>query len=64
MSTVRRAERKGLVYVRGYRMHDRQTPFKEGYLLTWIDQEKPREEAIGEVVESTRAMHREVIVLF
>jgi len=53
MSTVRRAESKGLVYVRGYRMHDRQTPFKEGYLLTWIDQEKPREEAIGEAVERT-----------
>jgi len=53
MSTVRRAEMKGLVYVRGYRTHDRQTPFKEGYLLTWIDQEKPREEAIGEAVERT-----------
>jgi len=53
MSTVRRAERKGLVYVRGYRMHDRQMPFKEGYLLTWIDQAKPREEAIGEAVERT-----------
>ena len=53
MSTVRRTERKGLVYVRGYRTHDRQTPFKEGYLLTWIDQEKSREEAIAEAVERT-----------
>jgi len=34
MNTVRRAERKGLVYVRGYRSHDRETPFKEGYLIT------------------------------
>ncbi len=32
MTHVRRFERKGLVYVRGYRTHDRQTPFKEGYL--------------------------------
>jgi len=53
MSTVRRAERKGLVYVRGYRMHDRQTPFKEGYLITWIDPGKPREQALEEAVQRT-----------
>lgn len=48
MGNIRRFERKGLVYVRGYRSHDGQMPFKEGYLLTWIDQDKPREKAIGE----------------
>lgn len=53
MDNVRRFERKGLVYVRGYRSHDGQTPFKEGYILTWIDQDKPREEAMGEAVERT-----------
>lgn len=53
MSNVRRFERRGLVYVRGYRSHDRQTPFKEGYLLTWIDPQKPREQAVGEAVERT-----------
>lgn len=53
MTTVRKAEKKGLVYVRGYRMHDRQTPFKEGYLLTWIDPNKPREQAIEEAVQKT-----------
>jgi len=53
MSNVRRFERMGLVYVRGYRSHDRQTPFKEGYLLTWIDRDKPRTDAIGEAVERT-----------
>jgi len=53
MSNVRRFERKGVVYVRGYRMHDRQTPFKEGYLLTWIDIGKPREQAIEEAVQKT-----------
>jgi Mn-dependent DtxR family transcriptional regulator len=37
MTTVRRLEKKGVVYVRGYRLHDRQTPFKDGYLLTWIN---------------------------
>jgi len=53
MSTLRRAERKGLVYIRGYRTHDRQTPFKEGYLITWIDPDKPREQALEEAIQRT-----------
>lgn len=53
MSNARRFERQGLVYVRGYRTHERQTPFKEGYLLTWIDPKKPRENAIEEAVQRT-----------
>ena len=53
MTMVRKAERKGLVYVRGYKMHDKQTPFKEGYLLTWITPDKNREKAIEEAVEKT-----------
>lgn len=53
MANVRRYERKGLVYVRGYKNADRQTPFREGYLLTWLDQDVPREEAIREAVERT-----------
>jgi hypothetical protein len=56
MSTVRRAEKKGLVYVRGYRTHDAQTPFREGYLITWIDSSKPREEALEEVVYRTETV--------
>jgi DNA-binding MarR family transcriptional regulator len=53
MSNVRRFERMGLVYVRGYKTDDRQTPFRRGYLLTWVDPEKPREQAIEEAVERT-----------
>jgi DNA-binding Lrp family transcriptional regulator len=53
MSNVRRFEKKGMVYVRGYRMHDRQTPFKDGYLLTWIDNRKHREQAIEEAIRKT-----------
>jgi hypothetical protein len=53
MSNTRRYERQGLVYVRGYRTHDRQTPFKEGYLLTWIDSNLPREDAIAGAVKRT-----------
>lgn len=53
MATVRRYEKKGMLYVRGYRSHDRQTPFQAGYLITWVDENKPREEAIREAVERT-----------
>ena len=53
MSNARRYERQGLVYVRGYRTHDRQTPFQEGYLLAWINTSLPREDAISEVVQRT-----------
>jgi len=53
MANVRRFERKGLVYVRGYKSEDRQTPFREGYLITWIDSEEPREEALEEAIKRT-----------
>lgn len=53
MSTVRRYEQRGMVYVRGYRSDDRQTPFKEGYLLTWINPKKPREQAIEDAIKRT-----------
>jgi DNA-binding Lrp family transcriptional regulator len=53
MANIRRFERKGLVYVRGYKLDEGQTPFKEGYLITWIDQTKSREQAILEAVERT-----------
>ena len=56
MSNVRRFERKGLVYVRGYRTDSRQTPFAQGFLLTWIDSNKPRERALSEAVERTSRM--------
>ncbi len=54
MSNVRRFERKGLVYVRGYRASYGETPFKEGYLVTWIDPSKPREKAIGRLFKELR----------
>jgi hypothetical protein len=53
MATLRRAERKRLVYVRGYRTHDQQTPFPQGYLITWIDDTKPRKHALDEAVDRT-----------
>jgi hypothetical protein len=56
MSNVRRFERNGFVYVRGYRMHDKQTPFKDGYLLTWIGLGRPREQSIEEAIKKTNAV--------
>jgi hypothetical protein len=56
MGAVRRYERKGMVYVRGYRSDDRQTPFKEGYLLTWIYPSKSREDAIEGAIKRTDAV--------
>jgi len=34
MSNIRRFEKKSLIYIRGYKTDDRQTPFKKGYLIT------------------------------
>ncbi len=46
-------EKEGLLYVKGYRSGTRETPFAEGYLKTWMDQARPREEAIIEAVQKT-----------
>ena len=53
MPNVRRFERRGQLYVRGYLLEDRQTPFKEGYLITWMDPNRLREEAIGDAIKRT-----------
>lgn len=53
MANARRFERQGLVYIRGYKTDERQSPFREGFLLTWIDQDKPREAAYSEAVDRT-----------
>jgi len=53
MANVRRYERRGLIYVRGYKTDEGQTPFKRGFLMTWLDQDLPREEALGEAIGRT-----------
>ena len=53
MGNVRRYERRGLVCDRGCRAHDHHSPFQEGYLITWIDQEKSRDEALADPVDIT-----------
>lgn len=41
MPNVRRFERRSQLYVRGYMLEERQTPFKEGYLITWMNPHQP-----------------------
>jgi hypothetical protein len=53
MSNVRRHEAKGLVYVRGYKSEERETPFKEGFLMSYIDQELHRDDALREAIGRT-----------
>ena len=56
MANVRRFEKKGQVYVRGYQTHDGRSPFRKGFLLTFIDQDKPRDTAVREAFERTDKM--------
>lgn len=53
MCNMRRYERKGLVFIRGYNSHNCRSPFRNGYILTWIDQDKPRDQALKEAFERT-----------
>jgi hypothetical protein len=51
MSVVDRYRRE--VYVRGYQSPHRMTPFEQGFAVTWIDPNLPRERALTEAKERT-----------
>ena len=53
MPNIRRYERNGLVYVRGYNSDTQQSPFRRGYVVTWVDQSLSRDQAIDEAIERT-----------
>jgi hypothetical protein len=53
MMSVRRYAKKGWVLVRGYNTDVNSTPFREGYLLTWIDQDKSQQQAVIEAFKRT-----------
>lgn len=61
MATVRRYNKLKpfrLVQVRGYKGDEDQTPFKEGFMLTWIDQEIDRDTAVNQATERIeKALH-------
>jgi hypothetical protein len=56
MTNVRRFERKGLVFVRGYQSHDHRSPFSKGFILTYINQNSPRDQAVKEAFERTNSV--------
>jgi hypothetical protein len=45
---LRRYEKKGLIYFRGYRSAEHETPFVAGYIVTYIDSTKERSIAVSE----------------
>jgi DNA-binding MarR family transcriptional regulator len=53
MANIRRFEKKGLVFVRGYQSHDHRSPFKKGFILAYVNQELTRDQAIKEAFERT-----------
>lgn len=53
MSVIRRHEKKGTLFVRGYRTEINQTPFTNDFLITWIDSSLPRERTIREAFQRT-----------
>ncbi|MCD6484903.1 MAG: hypothetical protein J7L47_07335 [Candidatus Odinarchaeota archaeon] len=53
MCNIRRLEKKGFVYVRGYRNGDTETPFQNGYLITYVSPDMPREAALSDAIKRT-----------
>jgi hypothetical protein len=53
---LRRYERKGLVYFRGYRSAEHETPFGAGYIVTYIDPNKERSIAVSEATQRTQLL--------
>jgi hypothetical protein len=53
MSIARRLERQGHVLIRGYREGDRETPFKRGYLISWVDSSLGRDSGLRKAFEAS-----------
>lgn len=53
MSVVRRYDKRGVVFIRGFRTEKSQTAFTSGFLITRIDPELPRAKAIEEAFQRT-----------
>ena len=59
MMAIRPASRRNFVLIRGYDGEDTRTPFKEGFIVTWISQDVPLDQAISEAYERTeRTLYR------
>jgi hypothetical protein len=52
-ANLRRFERKGYIFFRGYRSAEHETPFAAGYIVTYLDPSKSRSQAISEALQRT-----------
>ena len=53
---LRRYEKNGIVYFRGYRSAEHETPFGAGYIVTYIDPNKDRSTAVSEATQRTQLL--------
>ncbi len=52
-ANLRRYERRGHVFFRGYRTAEHETPFAAGFIVTYLDASKTRNQAIAEALQRT-----------
>ena len=55
-ANLRRYEKKGHVFFRGYRTAEHETPFAAGYIVTYLDASKSRSQAIAEALQRTDSL--------
>lgn len=55
-TNLRRYERRGLVFFRGYRSAEHETPFAAGFIVTYLDASQPRSQAIAEALRRTDSL--------
>jgi hypothetical protein len=55
-ANLRRYERRGRVFFRGYRTAEHETPFAAGYIVTYLDASKSRSQAIAEALQRTDSL--------
>jgi hypothetical protein len=55
-ANLRRYERKGQAFFRGYRSAEHETPFAAGYIVTYLDASKSRSQAIAEAIQRTDSL--------
>jgi len=53
ITNIRRYEKKGLVYLRGYKTGENETPFQNGFIVTYLDGNIIRDDSIREAVKRT-----------
>ena len=55
-ANLRRYERRGQVFFRGYRTAEHETPFAAGYIVTYLDASKSRSQTIAEALQRTDSL--------